>query len=650
MAAPWIEPPSPFFAIADELCAHGSEVRASDADAAEHARQELLAYCADRSVAPRFAARPENERLPTLIALAQSIGLARLPSAESDAPSAIEPEPPDAPDILAGAPMTREALRLVCGALAEAPLPRTCELANRSSALTSERLRAALLADVVALARSSARRSLETSPNASGWIVLAASSAAATTHDLRSLARELGAPAEEATCAAAPCARAVGAHAEEAACAAAHCARAVRTLRVAVTLVSRVLRDRDAVLRTTDLRARVLEEIIREERGGEDARVSPGMAAEMDALVAKSRSEGVEALFHALAIAAEITGDDVDLYVSARPLALAFERAARAGDIVAVCEALIAADASLSPVTTRALRVSARLADAKTLDDAKAAAIEALVHLPPWTERWIVDVSGLVPDATGDFKLDGEASLGWNGEAWGALVRGGRITGEYTTSGDSVSLVRRTDASADVWGVVRASDALRLELRGEAGYVGYQTASTSATSSELERARMLRGAAIAGVRLAPSARVALGLWAGGGIQREAYDTLEVSDLSTNLPSVREWTARALGRVRAQWDTVPGWIAMRARADVNVFALTRRTNALTVGETVAATHEVVTAVSLDATIRVACDIEKLAIAGFRPSVVAGLNVVSVTGADGGSGVTPVFGLGVRRESF
>ena len=127
--------------------------------------------------------------------------------------------------------------------------------------------------------------------------------------------------------------------------------------------------------------------------------------------------------------------------------------------------------------------------------------------------------------------------------------------------------------------------------------------------------------------------------------------LDVTAAGVNLPDTIDWQLREQARVRVQWNAFPYVLSVRLRADVESFQLSHHVNDLSVsGSNVSFSSGGSTSTGLDAVVRATCDLDWLELAGFVPSALVGFNFVSVSGPQGGSGLVPTFGVGVRRESF
>lgn len=279
----------------------------------------------------------------------------------------------------------------------------------------------------------------------------------------------------------------------------------------------------------------------------------------------------------------------------------------------------------------------------------------------PWSsDQWLFDLNGAMPVlSSGDFRLNGELSGGYNTDHWGGVLRGGYLSYALSSNG-TTSTIDRTDGSGEGWWVAKLSPELRLELRGAASYTGYNTQNTlttaGGTSGELERARMLRGAGLAGLRYIPSERFALALAFGLGVQRERYDIVSVPVATNasviNLPDVRDTTVTEEAHARLQWNAIPGALSIRFRADLRLFQLSHHVHDLTVDASgnVGFSNGGSTSMAVDSVFRFSFDFDKASFYGFIPSAVAGVNLVSLSGGDGGLGIAPTFGIGLRRESF
>jgi hypothetical protein len=341
--------------------------------------------------------------------------------------------------------------------------------------------------------------------------------------------------------------------------------------------------------------------------------------------------------------------------------------AEKASDFVAAAapavEELEAAGSAPSG-TASAMRLAARLSDARSEDDMKRLARDLVVPLPPWTDPLLLDANASLPVLESEeVKLNGDVTLGYNGGSWGLVTRGSAFDYELTTKGGLTDTIRY-DGEASGWGYVRIAPELRGEIRGLLGVSFYDTTSVSAKASSLfvdETSFMGRGEALVGLRWDASDTLAFSVQAGAGLQSESWDGNSLSTVSgAKVVYVDEsrtpTTFRAEGRVRAEWRALPDVLAVRLRADLDNLAVSRSdtTNTTIVGGGSGVSTTTGTSVTstrqTEIFTRLFFDIDALRVLELRPALHAGFNYVEVSSSNASAKVVPVFGLGMRREAF
>lgn len=269
-----------------------------------------------------------------------------------------------------------------------------------------------------------------------------------------------------------------------------------------------------------------------------------------------------------------------------------------------------------------------------------------------------MDLNGDIPKLKDNATvLDGDLTLGYQGESFGVTGRGS-LTNYDVTDDASFSQTERGEGSLEGWWMTNLGAKTKLELRAVAGALLYNTdASNPNTGLALgdESSVMGRGSALAGVRLHPRSDVALALYAGAGGQYEFHDSLKVFRNAGQVQGQDEerLTARGEGRVRFQWNAVPDVFSLRLRVDGSVFKLTRDTFAYQVGTAtgIDQTQTRTELLQMELFSRGFFDVDAVRFLDFVPSVHGGLNYVYVSGeGTSQSSVVPLVGIGIRREAL
>ncbi|HEX2873258.1 MAG TPA: hypothetical protein VHP33_18495 [Polyangiaceae bacterium] len=304
-----------------------------------------------------------------------------------------------------------------------------------------------------------------------------------------------------------------------------------------------------------------------------------------------------------------------------------------------------------------ALVLGMRVVRARTEDEAKEILAKIALGVGPWADRWIVGINVGVPRLDfDDFKIAGDAKLGYNGERFGVVAKG------YLSAYDFSSNVLLADTflgggSADFWVTVNPTSQFKWELRGDVGANVYDTESIpfGTNAGNLfsdETSLMFRGSALLGLR-AEWPRAALGLWLGGGAENEQYNAITFDgNETTNIDDHTDWHALLTGRVRAQFPIVRQVLVGRVRGDLLRHSITRDSVALAVGSRGASsTLQATSSVQLEASGRAYIDLELAKFFGFVPAVEGGIDYFSLSDASGQvSTSVPVLGVGIRRTEF
>lgn len=664
--------PSAFWSRADALCHERTKLEALDSSALgdnADARDDLLRYCQFTN-APAFAALPEPQRMAKIEALATAVGLpptqvvvplsaagaAGEKAILGAADEALRRDP--APELgLLGEKILGAALGGLCGAPdAKLVLPSTCALGDSPSLGA---LRIALVRDVLDLLVRKIGDDVPPSVRALR-VVLAPG-------DLRSvdLSATFGAD---------------------------------RASRLSAQLVARMLFDNAKLDRDKDHYRNIVEHALRTESGVADKKLSPAAIAATDELVASLRAldderlltahasitaiekEAIAAMVKTLILGAILAQEIEPSPESAAATARAQEIAAAADPILAALERAAQADAKgfvdqirptltdiakrgkLTEAQIRAIDVAARLAQARSESDLKAAARAALLPLPPWVDRFAFDINVAPPvnkNAHGEseLSLNGDLTVGYNGDVLGFVAHADSSYYQIEQARNS-ALTERYAGSLDLWALVALSDVVRLEPRISAGALYYGTLADDATTSVDRQTNQDsifgRGVASIGVRVQPGSRFAGALSVGAGGQYEDYYRVlqtSLGDQATTFNSAT--TVRFEGRLRAQVSLIPRILSLRVRADLNHFDMRRADQAVTysLGKVTAAEQGVTEISQTEIFARGFLDADIARFFGFVPAIHAGANVfiISSNGASANDTV-PVFGIGIRREAL
>lgn len=326
---------------------------------------------------------------------------------------------------------------------------------------------------------------------------------------------------------------------------------------------------------------------------------------------------------------------------------------ARLGDALASGLQLTQALSGKGPsaAAADAAGTAVRFALARDEDEAKRIVRGLIVPLGRWSESVLFDLNGDIPQlASGAFKLVGDAMLGYNGRSWGVAARGSYAEYDFSTA-NVISETTAADGTLDTWLVLGSTSAWRFELRFVARAALYDTNKSNAGFAD-ETSVMGRGALLGSVRYQPNERAAFGLWLGGGAQYESYDNGQYVSKTATINDTENVGLLLNGRLRAEYAIIPRYVATRVRVDAQRFQLTRQSmNTVAGGGTVVTTGAALTATQLEVHARLFLDAEVARVGGFVPSLNGGFDSITFSSSiESHSAFVPVFGAGVRRETF
>lgn len=266
----------------------------------------------------------------------------------------------------------------------------------------------------------------------------------------------------------------------------------------------------------------------------------------------------------------------------------------------------------------------------------------------------VLDASAGVPKLDrSTTKIVGSAVGGWEGGAWSAVARGSYAAYDFSGNG-GVQQSERLDGGVDGAGRFKLTDGLRLELLGSLGGASYDTTTISpAQPLRDESSIIIRGSALAGLRLATGGHTAYALF-GGGLQREDHSGTSVvfagNGAAVGLEDETQTSLRLSSRLGARLSVMPDKLALRARIDANMSSLRRDKASILVTSGQSATVAQATGTEkqslLELESRLFIDIDALAVSVLVPALFAGVDVVRASSSTASfSATVPVAGLGV-----
>ena len=307
--------------------------------------------------------------------------------------------------------------------------------------------------------------------------------------------------------------------------------------------------------------------------------------------------------------------------------------------------------AGLPEKAPAALGILASISAARDEDELRRILAAKLLALPPWAGAIVVDANGQWPSLeSGDFRLNGDLTLGYNGGTFGVVGRGSALSYDLS-SPLGLTQTDRYDGALEAWGFFAPSPALGFEFRLTGQAALYDTTVVDLAANlplQDETSVMGRGTALLGLRSNPTARWALGLWAGAGMQYESHDGLRLQNHIITNRDDTPTTLRGEGRLHVQWNAWPDVLSLRARADGSLIQITRDSATLTLSNgTATTTSSHGTLRQFEILSRLFVDLDALRFFELRPAAHLGLNTISLGGRTTQS---LVVGLGIRREAF
>lgn len=275
-----------------------------------------------------------------------------------------------------------------------------------------------------------------------------------------------------------------------------------------------------------------------------------------------------------------------------------------------------------------------------------------ILGLEPWPEDVLVDAHVGALMVSGDtYKLTGDLLLGYNSRAWGVALRG-RLNSYDLSNGTKIDQTDSYGGTLESWLAMNPSRGLGLEGRLVLGGAYHDTTVTDGRDLLSEESILGRADVLAGVRVQRS-RMALGVWAGGGLQLDRYTPTLMSGTSATLTDTSSDTiqGRVASRLRLQYQLLPDILAVRLAADAEYFHLTRATVTTTLGGSIQVEDSTTSARHVDARTRLYLDAEVARFFDFVPGIAGGFDLTYEKGSGAAeTKFAPVVTAGIRRTSF
>lgn len=650
-------PTSPFLPSLEEVCRAPGGPSVPD--------PEIATYCGDRSQIPPFAAKREEERLARLDVARAAVGLpptirSQVPTMSRAVRNAVDPNlEPIGP---LGRAIAGYALGQLCSTESVArTLPATCAT---SAALTMPTLRTALVSDLEALATVALDAGQADPTN--GEVVLGLRLLASSLEgaDIETLALRLSRPLTTRSGQVSP-----------------WFGVAVQS---SATIVGRMLRDGPDLPMPDEHYVRVVEDVLgvpppsapaaplgfvvgprlfsaaptRAQILGLVSALRQLATAQQNATASRVYGETL-AMLDVLSSAHVVASEThTELVEADRRREIAEVTAAVLQQRYAALEAPIVrelerlrANGVLSERAACAGKTAVRIASASGDGEARRAALTCTgIDLPAWTSRLLLAAHAGMPVFSDDVtRIDADLLLGYNGDRWGIAGYGSLRNYDVTTTFARTETFREEGALTG-WINFPVSETVRPELRANGGAALYNSDVFGRAGGFFEETSIMgRGDLLAGIRVQPSPGFALSFHGGGGLQVETWDSSRFQTTGTLLrANDTPVTAMGAARARAQWNVWPDILSLRLAVDGNYLGITRSRQDYVFGQTPpsGATESQVTQVELFT--RGYVDLDVLRIFDVvRPSLQGGVNLVVV---DGASVATPIFGVGLRRETL
>lgn len=269
------------------------------------------------------------------------------------------------------------------------------------------------------------------------------------------------------------------------------------------------------------------------------------------------------------------------------------------------------------------------------------------------TSPFVFDVSAGVPSlSTGDTRIVGDATIGYQGASFGVVGRGAVNYFDLTSGAVATDNLRALGALDGFWLSGSEQNPLRFETRLSTGIDYFDTTTIASPSTSRFRfgdydSLLVRGLLQAGIRWRAAETLRLGVLVGGGAQFERYQTTSLDSRGIQLDAPSSMSGRALGKLTVRWAIAPRYLALRAQGGGGLLSVTRETAVTT--SRAGVTTTTITATSetqLDAEARGFVDFDVVKVAGFVPALWGGVNVFVL---DSGSNTVPAAGIAIFRPN-
>ncbi len=264
-------------------------------------------------------------------------------------------------------------------------------------------------------------------------------------------------------------------------------------------------------------------------------------------------------------------------------------------------------------------------------------------------ERATIDVNLGTPKlASGEFKLIGDATLGYAADKFGIVASGSMFFYDLENSAGLVQTERR-GGSGEAWFVTGDErETFRLELRGTGGGMYYETDRFQGAYFFNEGSQMGYGTLSVGLRLRPDPTFHLQALLGGGVLWERYDYLTTDPASQKmLADTDTLSFRMDGRLHAHWQFLPGILSARVVGNGARFSLTRTNSSWSVGAPAFA-NDVSKFHQLELRGRLSVELDVAAFIGLIPFLYGAVDHISASGDAGSKFITvPSGGVGLNK---
>ncbi|HVY32478.1 MAG TPA: hypothetical protein VHB79_38335 [Polyangiaceae bacterium] len=322
------------------------------------------------------------------------------------------------------------------------------------------------------------------------------------------------------------------------------------------------------------------------------------------------------------------------------------------GHLLDALRQALTVDAHAQHVSIDPLVVVKSLKDAYGLDENGVPTLRTLLGFKP--TPWVAEANAGVPSLkSDDFRIIGDARLGYQGKHLGVVAHGGIKEFDLEQAGVATQDSHYFGGADGSFMLGDVRDKVRFELRLNmlvdwvSTTVAAQSTAAGGANFQDYDSTLIRAGGQLGLRVAPTEQLLLRVAASGGYQYETHDTTNLFK-NNNFESVDTNSARFGGGLLFIYRVVPGVLGARVRGDIDYYKLTiDRLVFDFMGQPVVEQPQ---ASQLEASARLFVDLDVASFGGFVPAAFAGIDYLARSGA--GPDVTtstPSFGLGLMRRS-